>query len=74
MIGLILARWQLWRTLFFGVVVAIACMTNDSLRSELDRPRLRGASRDAWSPWQRRELAAGARGQRGRQPRGPHAD
>ena len=54
----------------FGVVVA----TNDSLRSELDRPRLRGASRGAWSPWRRRELTAGARSQHGRQPRGPHAD
>ena len=74
MIGLILARWQLWRALFFGVVVAIACMTNDSLPSELDRPRLRGASRGAWSPWRRRELTAGARSQHGRQPRGPHAD
>jgi len=60
--------------LFFGFVVAIAGMTNDSLRSALDRPRLRGASRGAWSRWRRRELAAGARGQHGRQPRGPHAD
>jgi hypothetical protein len=73
MLGPILARRQLWRASFFGVVGAIARTTNDSRPNEIDRLHGHGASRGAWSSWQRRELAAGAQGQHGRKQRGPDA-
>jgi hypothetical protein len=71
MLGPILARRQLWRASFFGVVGAIARTTNDSRPNEIDRLHGHGASRGAWSSWRRRELAAGAQGQHGRKQRGP---
>ena len=73
MLGPILARQQLRRASFFGVG-AIAGTTNDSWRNEIDRLHGHGASRGAWSPWRRRELAAEAHGQRGRKQRGPGAN
>jgi hypothetical protein len=73
MLGPILARRQLWRASFFGVVGAIARTTNDSRPNEIDRLHGHGASRGAWSSWRRRELAAGAQGQHGRKQRGPDA-
>jgi len=74
MLGPILARQQLRRASFFGVVGATAGTTNDSRRNEIDRLHGYGASRGAWSSWRRRELAAGAHGQHGRKQRGPDAN
>jgi len=73
MLGPILARWELWRASFFGLVGARAG-TNDLRRNEIDRPRRHGASRGVWSWWRRRKLAAEAHGQHGRQQRGPDAN
>jgi hypothetical protein len=74
MLGPILARRQLWRASFFGVVGAIAGTTNDSGRNEIDRLHGHGVSRGTWSSWRRREFAAGAHGQHGRKQRGPDAN
>jgi hypothetical protein len=74
MLGPTLARWELWRASFFGLVGARAGTTNDSRRNEIDRPCRHRASRGAWSSWRRREPAAEAHGQHGRQQRGPDAN